>query len=151
MKILKKNYKLIIVALIIIVIFILGLFIYKNIFKENSSNRLENIEKYKLTKKEINSVEEKLNEIGNIDSIDIYTNYKIIKIFIELKEDVNFEDVERISNEAIEKFSSDNLEFYDLEIFVDSKNEESKVYPKIGYKYKTNSKFAWNRWLNEKK
>lgn len=145
MKKLKKYYKVIIAVLVVIVILVLSLFIYKNIFQGSSSNRLDNIENYKLTKKEISLVEEKLNEIGNIENIDIYTNYKIIKIFIELKEDVNFEDVDKISNEAIEKFSSDNLEFYDLEIFVDSKNEKSEVYPKIGYKYKTNSKFAWNR------
>lgn len=145
MKILKKNYKLIIVALIIIVIFILGLFIYKNIFKENSSNRLENIEKYKLTKKEINSVNDKINELKNIDSIDVYTNNKIIKIFVELKEDVDFEDVEEVSNELLESFKEDNLKFYDVEIFIDSKNDDSKVYPKIGYKHKTNSEFTWNR------
>lgn len=145
MKILKKNYKLIIVALIIIVIFILGLFIYKNIFKENSSNRLENIEKYKLTKKEINSVNDKINELKNIDSIDVYTNNKIIKIFVELKEDVDFEDVEEVSNELLESFKEDNLKFYDVEIFIDSQNDDSKVYPKIGYKHKTNSEFTWNR------
>lgn len=145
MKKLKKHYKLIITILVIIIVFVLCLFIYKNLFQENGSNRLENIENYKLTKKEKDKVEEKLNEIGNVNSIDIYTNYKIIKIYLELKEDVDFEDVQKISNEAIEKVSSDNLEYYDVEIFVQTLNEESEVYPKIGYKYKTNSEFTWNR------
>ena len=145
MKKLKANYKLIVVILIVIVFLVLGMFIYKNLFQDNNSNRLENIENYKLTKKEKNSVKEKINELENIDSVDIYTNNKIIKIFVELKEDIDFDDVKEVSNELIDNFSSDNLEFYDLEIFVTSKNEESKVYPVIGYKHKTNSEFTWNR------
>ena len=145
MKKLKKYYKIIIAALIVIVILVLSLFIYKNIFQGSSSNRLENIENYKLTKKEKNSVKDKINELENIDNIDVYTNNKIIKIFIELKEDIDFDDVKEVSNELIESFSSDNLKFYDLEIFVTSKDKESKIYPMIGYKHKTNSEFTWNR------
>ena len=145
MKVLKKNYKLIITVVIIIIVLVLGVFIYKNLFEGSSSDRLENIENYELTKKEINSVKEKINELENIDSVDVYTNNKIIKIFVVLKEDISFDDVKKISNEALESISSDNLEFYDVEIFVDSENEESEVYPKIGYKHKTNSEFTWNR------
>lgn len=145
MKKIKDNYKIILVALIVISFFVLGVFIYKNIFEESSSNRLENIEKHKLTKKEINSVKDTVNELKDIEDVDVYTNNKIIKIFIELKEDIDFDDVKENSNKIIEKISSKNLEFYDLEIFITSKNEESKIYPKIGYKHKKNSKFTWNR------
>lgn len=145
MKNFKKYYKWIIVVLIIIVIALLSLFIYKNLFEQGVSQRLDGIEEYNLTKKEIKAVKEKLNEIGEFESIDIYTNYKIIKIFIELKEDVDFEHVKNISNESLQNFSEENLSFYDIEIFVKSLNEESEVYPKIGYKHKTNSEFTWNR------
>lgn len=141
----KKYLKLIIVVLIVLIIAILGLFIYKNLFEEGVSQRLEGIENYSLTKEEIASVKEKLNELEEVDSIDIYTNYKIIKIFLELKEDADFDNVKKISNEALESFKEENLSFYDVEIFIDCKDEESKIYPKIGYKYKTNSKFTWNR------
>jgi len=144
-KILKKYYKLIIIILVLIIIAVLGIFIYKEMFADGVSNRLEGIEDYSLTKKEIKSVKEKLNEIENIDSIDIATNYKIIKIFLVLKEDVDIEKVKKICNESIEEFSEKNLSFYDLEIFIESKNKESKIYPKIGYKYKTNLEFVWNR------
>ena len=145
MKKIKDNYKIILVVLIVIVFLVLGIFIYKNIFEESSSNRLENIEKYKLTKKEINSVKDTVNELKNIEDVEVYANNKIIKIFVELKEDIEFDDIKENSDKIIEKFSSKNLEFYDLEIFITSENEESKIYPKIGYKHKKNSNFTWNR------
>ena len=144
-KYLKKYYKLLIVILVLIIIAVLGVFIYKEMFEVGVSNRLEGIEKYNLTKKEIKAVKEKLNEIENVDSIDITTNYKIIKIFLVLEEDVDFDEVKEICNKSIEEISEKNLSFYDIEIFIESKNKKSEVYPKIGYKYKTNSEFVWNR------
>lgn len=144
-KFLKKYYKLLIIILVLIIIAVLGVFIYKELFEVGVSNRLEGIEKYNLSKKEIKAVKEKLNEIEEVDSINITANYKIIKIFLKLKEDIDFEDVKEICNESIEEFSKRNRKFYDLEIFIESKNEDSEVYPKIGYKYKTNLEFVWNR------
>ena len=145
MKKIKKYYKLIIIIFVLLILFVLCLFIYKNLFKEGESQRLDGASNYELTNKEISAVKEKLNELENIDSIDIDTNYKIIKIFLELKEDVDFDDVKKISNESLEMFSQDNLSFYDVEIFVECLDEKSEIYPKIGYKHKTNSKFTWNR------
>jgi hypothetical protein len=142
---LKKYYKLILLCLVVIIIVILSLFIYKNLFQQGKSNRLEGIENHQLTKKEITKIEEKLYELDDVESIDVYTNYKIIKIFLELKEDIDFDDVEEKSNELIEEISEKNLSFYDIEIFIDCLDNKSEDYPKIGYKYKTSTKFTWNR------
>ena len=145
MKKLKKNNKWIIVAFVVVVISVLTLLIYNNLFKQGTSERLEGIENYKLTKDEISLVKESLNEIESVTDIDISTNYKIIKIFLEIEEDVDFDDVVEISNKSLENFSEDNLSFYDVELFIDCLDETSEIYPKIGYKYKTNSEFTWNR------
>ena len=145
MKNFKKYYKLIVIAVVILIISILGVLIYKNLFQSGDSNRLDGIENYELTKEEINSVKEKFNEIEGISSIDIFTNYKIIKIFMAFNSDVNFEDLEEKSNESIELFSKKNLKFYDIEIFVEALDSEGTKYSKIGYKHKLNSEFTWNR------
>lgn len=144
-KFLKKYYKLLVIILVLIIIAVLGIFIYKEVFEVGESNRLEGIEKHNLTKKEIKNVKEKINEIENVDSIDITTNYKIIKIFLVLEEDADFDEVKEICNKSIEEISEKNLSFYDIEIFIESKNKKSEVYPKIGYKYKTSLEFVWNR------
>ena len=145
LKVLKKYYKLIILCVVVLIVVILSLFIYKNLFQQNKSNRLEGIENHQLTKKEINKIEEKLYELDDVKSIDVYTNYKIIKIYLEIKKDINFDDVKEKSNELIEKISEKNLSFYDIEIFVECLDEESETYPRIGYKYKTSEEFTWNR------
>jgi len=145
MKKLKKYYKWIIMFLVIAIISILAILICKNLFSQGESNRLDDIENHEITQKEINLVKENLNKLDAIQHIDISTNYKLIKIFIQLKEEIELDDVNRIANESINNFSEKNINFYDVEIFVDCMNEESKIYPKIGYKHKSNSEFTWNR------
>lgn len=145
MKLLKKYYKLIIICLIVLIVVILSLFIYKNLFQQGKSNRLEGIENHQLTNKEIKNIEEKLYELDDVSNIDVYTNYKIIKVYLELNKDVDFDDVKEKSDELIEKISEKNLSFYDVEIFVDCLDEENETYPRIGYKYKTSTEFTWNR------
>ena len=142
----KKNSKLIkyfIIIIIVLLVLISIIMIYKNLFANSDGNRYAGIENYKLSNDEINAVTENLNELENIDNIDIYVNSKIIKIFIKLTDDVNFDKVKDISNQALNDFSEKNLEYYDVEIFVDSKSEESEIYPQIGYKHKTSNEFSW--------
>ena len=145
MKKLKKYYKWIILAIVIITIVVLSALIYISLFNNEVSNRLEGVENHKVTKNEINLVKETLNEIEVIENISISTNYKLIKIFIDIKEDVELKEFDEIITESLGGFSEENLKFYDVEVFVECLNEESEIYPKIGYKHKSNSEFTWNR------
>lgn len=139
----KKYIKYIIIIVSIILMSILLLLIYNNMFAKSNSTRYEGIENYKLTNDEKNAVKDKINELEGIKSIDVYTDSKIIKIVVKLKEDINFDDIKRVANESIEKISEENLSYYDIGFFVESNNKESKVYPQIGSKFKGNSEFAW--------
>lgn len=141
----KKIYKLIFILVTLLIIGVLGFLVLKTMFSSNSANRLEGIENYPLTEEEKTAVNTKLTEMEKINSIEIYTNYKIIKIMIELSEDIEFKEIKTVSNEIISCFSDKNLSYYDIEIFINSLNEESEIYPKIGYKHKMNSEFTWNR------
>lgn len=141
----NKHVKYGIIGVVVVLVIVLGILIYKNLFSGSNSNRLEGIDNYKLTKNEINDVKDSFNELNDIDSIDVYTNYKIIKILIKLKNDIELDTLKEKANKSIEKISENNRGFYDIEIFVESNNEKSEVYPKIGYKYKTSSEFVWSR------
>lgn len=145
MKKTKKYFNLVLIFIIILIIGVLCFFICKNLFYTNDSDRLSEIEKYVLTSEEINLVKEQFAEVEQIKSIDVFSNYKIIKIMIELESDVDFDIIKEISNKVTSKFSEDNLKYYDIEIFVNTLNKESEIYPKIGYKHKMNSDFTWNR------
>jgi len=140
----KKNLiKYIILTIIVILIVVLGVLIYKNLFAGKESSRYKDIEKYELTNSEINIVKDKINELEGIKSVDIYTSSKIIKIVVKLNEDIDLDSIKNKANESISLFSEENLTYYDIEFFVTSKNEESEIYPQIGYKFKTNSEFSW--------
>lgn len=139
----SSKVKCIIIFVIILIILILSFMIYLNLFNNTSSNRFKDIENYKLTKEEKNSVKEKIKELENIEEVDIYTNSKIIRIFIKLTDDIDFDQIKTVSNSLLEEFSNENLSYYDVEVFVESKNEESDIYPKIGYKHKTSEEFVW--------
>lgn len=139
----KKYIKYIILLVIIIVIFILGFFIYKNLFADLDNSRYKDIETYKLTNDEKNSAKDKINELENVKSVKIYKDSKIIKIVVKLEEDIDFENIKTNANHVITSFSEKNLSYYDLEFFVESDNKESEVYPQIGYKFKANEEFAW--------
>ena len=139
----KKTIKYIILAIIIILIFVLSFFIYKNIFADGNTTRYKDIENYKLTNDEKNSAKDKINELDGIKNINIYIDSKIIKIVVKLENDIDFGTIQSKANEVISSFSEKNLSYYDLEFFVSSSNEESEIYPQIGYKFKSNSEFSW--------
>ena len=139
----KKYIKYIIIFVVVLIICIISFFIYKNVFAGVENSRYEGIENYKLTNDEKNAVKDKINELEGIKKIDVYTDSKIIKIVVKLKEDIDFSDMKKIANESISMFSEDNLTYYDVQFFVESDNKESEIYPQIGYKFKANLEFSW--------
>lgn len=148
----KNNGTGIIVIVVVLALAVMSLFgfiVYKNIFASVESKRYEGVDEKVLTKDEINEVKDVFKDLEQLDSINVYIESnkneksKIIKIYITLSEDVDFDEMKKLCNSSIEKISEDNLAFYDLEVFLSSKNEESEVYPQIGYKHVSNEEFSW--------
>ena len=141
----KKYIKWSVIALIIILIFVFLVLIYQNIFAGNKSSRNTDISNYKIVNNELNAVKDKINELEEVKSVDIHTNNnsKIVKIVVVLSEDVSFDTIKNVANESLSNFSEENRKYYDFEFYVDSENSESEIYPKIGYKFKSNSEFSW--------
>lgn len=135
--------KISIITLILIALIVLCVMTYNILFSSNDSSRFVGIENYKLTDKEIKSANDKIKELENVSDVDIYVKSKIIRIIVNLEQDIELNALKAKSNEMIKSFSQENLSYYDVEIFVESKNKDSEIYPKIGYKYKTNSEFVW--------
>ena len=141
----KNNIKIIIVSLIILIIAILLFLIYENLFADHGSARNNEFSNYNISDNEINSVKDKIKEIEQVKEVDIHTNNdsKIIKIIVNLSDDVKFDDMKKIAKESITNFSEDNLSYFDIEFFIDTEKEDSEIYPRIGYKVKSNEDFSW--------
>ena len=141
-KFIKDNKKIITivgVALLIIIAFVL---LYKIFFGSSGSDRYEGIKSHKLSKTEISDVKKVVNELDNVKSVEVYTESKIIKIFVNLSDDVDFDKTKDIATKSISKIDKKNIKFYDIEFFVDAK-KDSKIYPRIGYKHKSSENFVW--------
>ena len=148
----KKSGVIIIVSVIVLALAVISLFsyiVYVNLFAGVESKRYEGLSEHVLTTDEIDSVKEVFSDLEQLDKVNVYiesnknAKSKIIKIRIELKEDVDFDNMKELCNSSIEKISEDNLGFYDLEVFISSENEESEVYPQIGYKHVSKTTFSW--------
>lgn len=139
----KKTIKYIVIGVVSLLIIVLTVLIYKNLFAQSNGTRYEGKENYKLTNNEINFVEDKVNELEDVKSVDVYVDSRIIKIVVKLESDIDFEKVKEKANESLSGFSKENLTYYDVEFFVQSSNKESETYPQIGYKFKTNTEFSW--------
>ena len=139
----KKTIKYIVIGSIVLLVVVLSILIYKNLFAQSNGSRYEDKKNYKLTNNEINFVEDKVNELDDVKSVDVYIDSRIIKIVVKLKNDVDFEKVKEKANESLSGFSEENLKYYDVQFFVQSSNKKSETYPQIGYKFKTNTEFSW--------
>lgn len=131
------------IIFVVLLLCVLSFLVYKNLFVGSNSTRYKDIEKHKLTNNEINSVKDKVNELEDVKSVDVYVDSKIIKIVVKLNNDLDLEKVKDKANETLSDIKEKNLLYYDIEFFVDSLNEESEIYPQIGYKFKSNSEFSW--------
>ena len=141
-KFLKKNKKIITLLTVVVIVAVIFTLIYKIFFGLSGSNRYEGIKDHELSKKEISEVKKIVKELENVKSTKVYTSSKIIKIFVTLDSDVEFDKVKDVATKTISKIDKENLSFYDLEFFVETK-DDSQVYPKIGYKHKSSENFVW--------
>ena len=150
----KKNNSgisiiIVVVVLSIAVMSLFGYIVYRSLFARIPNKRYEGIEEHILTQDEKNNISEVFSDLKELDSVNVFidtnkdSQSRIIKISIKLKEDVKFDDLKTLCNSSIEKVSEDNLDYYDMEVFITSEDKESEIYPQIGYKHVSNSEFSW--------
>lgn len=146
----KKNVKQkdkkskIMLTIVVTIIILLLLLFYLLFFKSNSNNlRGCSITNYELTEKATSKVKNKIKEIEQVEKVDIYLNACIVKIIVNLKEDVEINVIKSKMTESLEEFDDEVLENYDLELFITSGNKESNKYPIIVSKHKSQKDFYW--------
>lgn len=138
----KKNItKKIIISVIIFVIILLIVLVCINLFGSIANNRMDGIEEYTLTNKEKSSSEAIFKDLDELKSFKMYVNNKTIKIEILLKEEVKVDKIKSMSDKILDEISKDNLSFYDVEIFIDLKDNDK--YPLNGHKHKSSEEFVW--------
>lgn len=151
MKFLKKPKYKIIVLVIFIIIMLLAFLGIKELIYPNSSidlygNRLEGIEEVPIKTDTINNIKDLIMDTDKASSVDYYLNGRIVKFIIDVKKDIDLVDAKSMSDSIIEKLSDDQQSFYDIEVFITSKeSKDSEIYPIIGSKHRDSLTFVWTK------
>jgi len=151
MKFLKKSKYKIILLSIFILIMILAFFGIKELIYPNSSidlygNRLDGIEDVSIKESTITNIKETITQTDKTNTIDYYLMGRIMKFIIDVKKDTDLVDAKSMVDNIIDKLSEEQQAFYDIEIFITSKeSSDSEVYPIIGSKHKDSLTFVWTK------
>ena len=149
MKFIKKHKVLLIVIAVILVLLVLMFFGIKKAFfakagESKYGNRLDGIESYPIEDTLVDEIKQMLldNEIVKKAQYDL--EGRIINFIIEIDDEVDLITSRSLADKLAEKFSDEIKSFYDIQVYIVSDNEESELYPTIGYKHKTSAVFTWN-------
>lgn len=143
----KKN-KLLIVAIIVFIIFILlvaGLLmlVTKGRGKGEYGERLNGIEDVKITSEIENEIIKTFENLDKVESAKYKLRGKIINVILTVSDDLDVETAKSYSAEILKILDEEQLKFYDIQIYYSSNTESSQNYPFIGYKNKSKEEFAW--------
>lgn len=122
----KKNIFLIIMSLFVLTgIIIILVVMFKFFISGNNKygNRLDGIEEVEISKKDISEIASSIEENETVASASIRLQGKIIYITIKYKEGINIDQAKQVASSTLEKFSAEELEFYDLGYFLTSEGE----------------------------
>lgn len=145
MSFIKKNKVLVLVLTLVFIIMISSLVMYIYSYQQNKDkygNRLNGIENVIITDNKIVNIKQKILDNDSCNKISYKLDGKIVKFFLDVKEETDELTLESILNSVLEEFSDEEQSFYDFEIFVTS---TSKFYPIIAYKHRNNGFFSISR------
>ena len=146
-KIIKENKVLFALAVIILVALILiavGLFTYfygNN--KDKYGERLNGKEEYVIK----DTIAEEIKSLyeSNVENVKVDIRGKMIYIIIDVANETDKTTAKTLANQALEKFTEEEKNFYDIQFLITCNKEEAepKIYPIEGYKNSSITNIVW--------
>ena len=147
---LKQNRVLLALAVIIIISLVLigvGLFSYfygNN--KDKYGDRLKDKDKYPISENISNDIKNIYDKGVNEVKVDV--RGKIIYIILNVDKDTSVTNAQSYAESALEKFSDEELNYYDVQFMITCKDEIKEedtelVYPLEGYKNSNSKIIVW--------
>lgn len=148
MNFIKKNKILVTLLLIAVIMFsTILIIIFSNLSSGNDEygNRLDGIENYPIADDTVNNIKNEISSLDKVNSISYNLEGRLINFTIKVDDDLVVSEAKNYSEKIIEHFSDDIKSYYDIQILIDSTNDESENYPIIGYKHKTSDSLVWKQ------
>lgn len=148
MKKLKENKLLLVViimaAIIVISIITVIIMITSGGGHDEYGNRLSGIENYAVGESQISDLKSTISSFDSVKNVDYRLQGRVVNITIELDNNIALDTAKEYANKTLEYFDEDQKGFYDIQVFLTTK-EESETYPVIGYKNKTSNELVWKK------
>ena len=141
------KYRIVIALVFLLIIGVFGFITVKQYLYPDDKltvygNRLDGIDKVKITDEKKNEIIKMIKEKAGIKDAKIDIQGKIINVSITASEKENTkEEMQKICTEILLKFSSEEIMFYDFQFFI--KNEDLN-YNMIGYKNKISEEISYS-------
>lgn len=146
MKVIKNN-KGIFIALGIIVVLLLVLFLLMKAFFPSGNpygNRLDGIEKVPFSKKDIEKLEDKMDDNSSVKKASVNLEGRLFNIILTTKKDTKLDDMKDYCVKLLELYSEEELKFYDIQFYLVNEDKKAESYPAIGYHNKKATKISWS-------
>lgn len=142
----------IVAILFIIVLIISAKILFYPSGKGVYGNRLDGIENYPITNEKIEQIKKFVIDTKYCEAITYRLQGKIMKFFINVKDETSSTNVQSLGNKIIDAFSETELSYYDIAIYINSSSNQ-EPYPMMGYKSKSNNVIVWttNKGDNDEK
>lgn len=141
------KYRIVIALVFLLIIGVFGFITVKQYLYPDDKltvygNRLDGIDKVKITDEKKNEIIKMIKEKVGIKDAKINIQGKIINVSITASEKENTkEEMQKLCTEILLKFSSEEIKFYDFQFFI--KNEDLN-YNMIGYKNKISEEISYS-------
>ena len=154
---LKSFYKnnrvysiLMLISLICIIAILIGVIVYffGQTSKDIYGNRLDGIEKVKISDKKIKEYKEVIESNEKVTDVEIDIKGKLVYIIITMTNGTHA-DAEAISQSSLASFSEKERKFYDIQYIVDNKEETEENFPIMGYIKAGNSVIKWTNYTSQ--
>lgn len=144
-KLVKKHKRVSIVVgiilIIIILFFLLKGWFFPDFSKSLYGDRLDGIENVPIEDKQVTEIEDKIKENDFVESVDYRLQGRLVNVEVEVSKDADKTKVKELANVLLDTFTTEQKEYYDLQIFISSSDYEINY---IGYKHKTSEAFVWS-------
>ena len=151
---LKKHKKKLIISAIVLIVFIICLFAFKQILSYLNPNKKESVygdrceltESIMITDERKEKVKEAIESYENmkVSTIDIKCN--LIDIVINVDNSVEDKTVKSMSDKVLEAFSKEELKYYEIELMVNWPDDPEKAMMGTHHKMingEMNDHFVW--------
>lgn len=124
----NKNKGFAIIIALGFILFLILLIIFFQMLIGGSSdkygNRLDGIDKVKISEKTYDGVKKEVEETGLTEEVETRLQGRIVYTTITLKSDTSVDKAKEIASNTLDNYTSSELEYYDFSFFLKWKGEE---------------------------